>query len=223
MKSQTGEAKGPIFKPPKILRNKRPNIDLLLGSRNDVSNKFRLDRERRFCYKFSVIMLVFLSLHRYLIDIESNHKHVVVLHILFFCAHAVMCHRVRASKFQLARLSFNHSNGRTHIWRFSTSYKILIRSGSRDTYQQQCCSWQLGGKKCSYLVRGIAPHKNVFQPHLMHTEYKYIFRSPGHFFFWSNDAQARGPVALRTLDDWPITAVRLKICLICYGSRNTGF
>ena len=30
-------------------------------------------------------------------------------------------------------------------------------------------------------VRGVVPNENGFQPHLIRTKYKYIFRPPGHF------------------------------------------
>ena len=67
------------------------NIDLLLGSSTLSPTKFRLDRERRFCYELSAKKLVFFCLRQYLVEIESNYKHVIIFHTVFFPAHAVMC------------------------------------------------------------------------------------------------------------------------------------
>ena len=50
------------------------NIDLLLGSSTSLQHTSPFHGERRFYYEFSVKKLVFSSLHRYLIEIESNCK-----------------------------------------------------------------------------------------------------------------------------------------------------
>ena len=43
-----------------------------------ASNKFRLNRELRFCCEIFVEKLAFLSFRRYLAEIESNYKNVLV-------------------------------------------------------------------------------------------------------------------------------------------------
>ena len=67
------------------------NIGLLVGSSATSLTDVRLDREPEFYHELCVEKSVFLSFRRYLIEIESNYKHVIFFRPgILFVAHAAL-------------------------------------------------------------------------------------------------------------------------------------